>query len=94
MLHLAWSEKGKYAVRHELNAYDGLAQINYYMGEIKKADFYFERFMSCKTENSNSVIKKVVAGRVLGQRYNKEFRLTNNLGKQVIDNQNKGPSNL
>lgn len=54
VLHSSWTEKGGEAIKFELIAYEGLATINYYLGNVQTATFYYDRVMSGKTENSES----------------------------------------
>ena len=60
MLYLSWYEKGPQAYKIELSAYDGLAIVNYYIGNISKAEFYYDRYMRGKVENTDSVTKRVI----------------------------------
>ena len=76
MLHLVWTCKGKEARITELDAYDGLAVENFYLGDVLKAKFYMDKSMRGKTEGDDSVVKKVVVSTVLSWRAEKEKKLS------------------
>jgi len=43
---------------YELKAYEGLAIQNFYLGQLRKAEYYQDRFLRGKIENDESVIKE------------------------------------
>jgi tetratricopeptide (TPR) repeat protein len=61
MMNLAWAEKD---IAQETRAYENLAIDYFYLGELDKAEYYHERFMRGKTENSLSIAKNVAINQI------------------------------
>ena len=52
-------------IYYEVKAYEGLSFVNFYLGELAKADYYNNRFLRGKVENDKSVLKEAVIQFVL-----------------------------
>lgn len=65
MLQLAWQEGDTVMETH---AYDNLAIDYFYLGELGKSNYYHDRIMRGKTENSRSIVKKVSCNLLIGKR--------------------------
>ena len=68
MLYLAWTISNEKSLKWELEAFRGLAQTNFYFGQLHKSDFYNDRYLRGKAENDTSIIKQVAVGYVLSKR--------------------------
>jgi hypothetical protein len=51
--------QGPTVLENELQAYEGLALQYYYMGNLKKSDYYFDRFTRGKFETKYSLVRKI-----------------------------------
>ena len=49
----------------EMEAYQNLSIDNYYMGEMKKAEFYDNKFKYGEFEPKDAVVRKVATGIIL-----------------------------
>ena len=55
----------------EVTAYDNLSLDYFYLGELSKSNYYNDRFMRGKTENSRSIVKKVSCNLLVSRRENR-----------------------
>ena len=67
-MHNSWVENDKPG---EMKSYQNLAIDYFYFGDMKKAEFYYDRYLRGKTENDNSIIKKNTIGQILLKRQQK-----------------------
>ena len=65
MMNLAWAQED---TTSETRAYENLAVDYFYLGEIDKSEYYHERFMRGKTENSASIAKSVAINQIVQKR--------------------------
>jgi hypothetical protein len=69
----------------EISAYDSLSIDYFYLGLIEKAQYYHDRVMRGKTENTKSIVKRVSCNLLVSRRENRhniELRRDGNKSKQ------------
>ena len=59
---------------YEMKAYESLSFVNFYLGELAKADYYQDRFLRGKIENDRSVVKGAIMQFVLAHLDKKRIR--------------------
>ncbi len=45
---------------YEVKDYESLSFVNFYLGELAKAEYYQDRFLRGKIENDRSVVKGAI----------------------------------
>jgi hypothetical protein len=87
MLQIAWYEMN---IDLELKAYTNLSIDYYYLGQIEKAKYYKERVLRCKSENNQSITRKV-AVQILKSRIDQKVSMTGaQIKKQGKRDHNEG----